>query len=344
MEKPIRVGIVGAGANTRARHIPGLRAISGVEIVAVCNRSRHSSEKVAREFGIPKVYKHWRELIESPEIDAVVIGTWPYLHAPVTVAALEAGKHVLCEARMAMNAAEAREMFEASRRRPHLVAQVVPSPVSLHADATIQRLIAEGFLGEILAVEVQTHGGFVDQTAPLHWRQEADFSGFNVLSLGIWYEAIMRWIGEATEVAAMGRTVVPVRRDPESGVLRAVRIPDHVDVLAKMACGAQAHFGLSAVRAFGGPDAATLFGSDGTLRFSAGELFGGRRGDSRLRPISIPDAERSGWRVEEEFVNAIRGKEKITRTTFADGLKYMLFTEAVARSMAERKTVAVSLV
>src|SRR5919198_5616662 len=122
---PLRIGLVGAGANTRARHIPGLRAIPGVEIVAVCNRRPESTAAAAREFGIPRTFDRWEDLVADPEVDAVVVGTWPYLHGPVTLAALAAGKHVLTEARMAMTAAEAHRMLAASRRHPELVAQVV---------------------------------------------------------------------------------------------------------------------------------------------------------------------------------------------------------------------------
>ena len=146
-EASIRVGIVGAGNNTRTRHIPGLKAIPGVEIVSVCNRSRESSQRVAKEFGIPRVYDNWLELVESDEVNAIVIGTWPYMHCPVTLAALESDKHVLCEARMAMNAEEAHAMLEASVERPHLATQIVPAPQSLKVDAYVQELIAQGFLG-----------------------------------------------------------------------------------------------------------------------------------------------------------------------------------------------------
>ena len=62
-QAPIKVGIIGAGNNTRVRHIPGLQAIDGVEIVSVCNRSRESSQRVADQFNIPKVYDDWRELV-----------------------------------------------------------------------------------------------------------------------------------------------------------------------------------------------------------------------------------------------------------------------------------------
>src|SRR5919198_2722521 len=123
---PLRIGLVGAGANTRARHIPGLRAIPGVEIVAVCNRRPESTAAAAREFGIPRTFDRWEDLVADPAIDAVAIGTWPYLHGPITLAALAAGKHVLTEARIAMSAAQAREMLAAARAHPDLVTQVVP--------------------------------------------------------------------------------------------------------------------------------------------------------------------------------------------------------------------------
>ncbi|HKI37589.1 MAG TPA: Gfo/Idh/MocA family oxidoreductase, partial [Gemmataceae bacterium] len=114
--RTLRIGLIGAGANTRARHIPGLRALPDVEIVAVCNRRPDSTAAVAEAFGIPRIAEHWQDVIADHEIDAVVIGTWPYLHCGITLAALEAGKHVLTEARLAMNAAEAHRMLAAARR------------------------------------------------------------------------------------------------------------------------------------------------------------------------------------------------------------------------------------
>src|SRR2546428_14189394 len=104
---PIRVGIVGAGNNTRVRHIPGLQAIEGVEIVSVCNRSRESSQRVANTFHIPKVYEDWRELVAADDTNAIVIGTWPDMHCAVNCAAPEAGMAVKSVARRGRDAAEA---------------------------------------------------------------------------------------------------------------------------------------------------------------------------------------------------------------------------------------------
>ena len=99
----IRVGLIGAGANTRLRHIPGLREQEGVEIVAVANRSRASGEAIASEYEIPTVYDNWMELMEADDIDAVCVGTWPYMHRTLVLSALENDKHVLTEARMSMD-------------------------------------------------------------------------------------------------------------------------------------------------------------------------------------------------------------------------------------------------
>jgi predicted dehydrogenase len=342
-DKTIRVGFVGAGANTRKHHLPKLKAQPGVELVAVANRSKETGDRVAREFGIGRVHDDWQEIVEASDIDAVCIGTWPYMHSVMSIAALERGKHVLCEARMAMNAGEGWRMLEASRKAPHLIAQLVPAPHTLEVDATIQTLLGEGFVGEVLAVELQASGGrFVEPDAPLTWRQDIGLSGHNILNMGIWYEAMMRWLGPAQRVTAMTKVAVPHRKDA-TGAPHDVRVPDHVDILAQFRGGAVGHLRFSSVTGLALASEAWIFGSEGTLRLEADtlRLTGGRRGESALREIPVPPKTRIGWRVEEEFVNAIRGREKIARTSFEDGVRYMEFTDAVTRSASTGQTVDV---
>ena len=152
----------------------------------------------------------------------------------------------------------------------------------------------------------------------------------------------MRWIGEATRVTAMGQTFVKMRKDADE-ILKAVRIPEHVDVIAQMACGAQLHIQISAVTSLAGEPEAFVFGTDGTLRFAANKLYGAKRSDKELKEIEIPAKEEGVWQVEKEFVDAIRGKGVITLTTFEDGVKYMEFTEAVAQSIAKNKSITPGL-
>jgi len=178
----------------------------------------------------------------------------------------------------------------------------VPAPNTLEVDATLQALVAEGYVGEVLAVELRAAPGrFVDPDEPLHWRQDASLSGLNVLTMGIWYEALMRWLPPARRVMAVTKIAVPRRRD-SSGAFHEVRTPDHVDILSTLAGGAVAHLRFSSITALGPPSELWIFGTDGTLRLEADakRLSGGRRGDRELHEIPIPAEQRIGWRVEGE--------------------------------------------
>ena len=339
----IRLGLIGAGANTRLRHIPGFREQRGVEIVAVANRSRESGQRIASEYEIPKVYDNWLELIEDDNIDAICVGTWPYMHRNMVLAALEADKHVLTEARMATTAQEAHDMLDASRQFPHLVTQIVPSPFTFKIDNLLQERIAEGYLGNLLSVSLQSLTGFADIDGPMHWRNDRDLSGYNILNMGIWYEAMIRWAGRATRVMAMTKINVSQRLD-EQGDPVFITIPDQVDVLADLSNGAQASLRFSAVSGLSSGNDLWLYGSEGTIRVdSALNVYGGRRGGSQLSEIPNPENRQAVWRVEEEFCNAIRGQEKVTRTPFDIGVHYMEFTEAVTRSAQLGEAVSLPL-
>ncbi|HEY7423572.1 MAG TPA: Gfo/Idh/MocA family oxidoreductase [Gemmataceae bacterium] len=338
----LRVGLIGAGANTRLRHIPGLQVLPDVEIVAVCNRRPASTVAVAREFNIAHTYERWEDLIADPAIDAVIAGTWPYLHRPITLAALAAGKHVLTEARMSLNAAEAREMLKAARRHPKLVCQIVPSPFGLKGDTVIRELLREGFLGELREVHVfSRNGALADPVAPLSWRQDAALSGVNMLTLGIVHETLLRWAPPPLRVLAQAHAFTAERIDPESGVRRAVGTPDSVQVLAVLENGARASYHVSGVTPFGQGAGIHLYGTDGVLYY---DLTNDRiHGASRTRgnapvlaealpEIAIPKEKVRVWQVESDFVDSIRLGAPVQLTKFETGVAYMEFTEAVARS------------
>jgi predicted dehydrogenase len=347
----LRIGLIGAGENTRVRHIPGLRALPDIEIVAVCNRRPTSTEAVAREYGIPRIYEHWQDLVNDPEVDAVVVGTWPYLHCPVTLAALEAGKHVLTEARLSLNAAEAHRMQAAGRQHPRLVTQVVPSPYGLRGHDVMAELVESGFLGELREVHVFSFNAFLaDPASPLSWRQDAALSGFNMLALGILHETLLRWVPPPVRVLAQVHAFIPTRIDPASGVRRPVGTPDSVQVLTVLANGARAVYHLSGVTQFGQGAAIHLYGTEGVLHYdlatdrirgASRQRGAGPAGD--LEEIPIPDEKARSWRVEAEFVEAIRAGTPIRFTDFATGVAYMEFTEAVARSAQRGEAVELPL-
>jgi predicted dehydrogenase len=343
----IRIGIIGAGAITLKRHLPGFRAIRGVEIVGVCNRFRESSARVAREFDIPKIFTSWEHLIDDDAIDAVVIGTWPYLHCAATLAALGAGKHVLTQARMAMNAREAQRMLDKSKEVPAQVAMVVPSPYGLTGDNLVRKLIADGFLGAPRELHVDgLTSELADPRTPIGWRQQARYSGFNMLTLGILHETARRWTAPANRVIASASKLIPTRPNPDKGGHSSrVGTPDSVHVLTTQSDGSRGIYRLSAVTYHGPGLSIALYGSDGSLIYdlTRDEIRAGSRKDSELKPLSIPKAIRGGWSVEADFIAAIREGKPVTHTTFADGVEYMQFTEAVARSSRHTQPVDLPL-
>ncbi len=339
----IRVGIIGFGANTRLRHAPGFLACENVTLAAVCNRSLESSQRAANEYDIPQVYESWQQVVEDPDIDAICIGTWPYLHCPITLAALEHGKHVLTEARMAMDNDEARQMLAASQQHPNLVTQIVPSPLGMRAHKMVKQILADGRLGELREVIVLgTNNAYADSQSPLHWRQSGPYSGINMLALGIIHEPLVRWIDDPIRVLASTQTFTPARLNEETGVSEPVGTPDSVQVITEFPCGARGMYHMSGVVHHGPGPQIHLYGSQGTLKYVMApdnQLYFGAAGDTDMTEVIVPDELVLDWRVEEEFINAIRGIEPIEFNDFAKGVRYMEFTRAVQQSAASGQAV-----
>ena len=114
----IKIGIIGCGGIATGKHMPSLRKVKDVEMVAFCDIIAERAEKSAKEFGTPdaKVYTDYKELLKDPEITVVHVCTPNRSHSFITVDALEAGKHVMCEKSMAINSEEAKKMLDAARR------------------------------------------------------------------------------------------------------------------------------------------------------------------------------------------------------------------------------------
>jgi predicted dehydrogenase len=269
------------------------------------------------------------------------------MHCAVTIRALEAEKHVLTEARMAMNLAEARMMFEASKRKPHLVAQVVPSPFGLCADGVIRELLDKNVLGPLREVVVlSTDGSFADPHVPIHWRKLSEFSGKNMLELGILHEMLGRWIPEPTRVFAQTQIFTPSRSHSGTDQPIKVETPDCVHVLADLPNGARAVYRCCDSVRFGPTRQIRFYGSKGSLKClfdPEDRLFVGQSGETEMTEVTVNSDDHRGWRVEAEFIGAIRGEVKVRFADFASGVRYMEFTEAVAQSAASGQAVDLPL-
>lgn len=332
----LRLGIVGAGAIVRTRHLPALIKNPDVEIVAVSNSTYESAEKFCRE-QLPQAtpIRNWPDLLGITDLDIIWIGTPPYMHSAVTISALEAGKHVFCQARMSMDLAEAKEMLAASKRYPELVTMLCPPPYGMRADLLVKKLLAENCLGRPHHVRLQSFtGNYLDPDAPAHWRQRIEISGLNVLTLGIYVEVLQRWLGDITAVFARGKIVHPIRQGYE------VIIPDELNVVCSFANGAEGVLEFSGVNAFAPGDRCEIYGHRGTLTydFATDIVQAGKLGDKEMRVVDLTPDLVTEWRVEDDFIAAVKSKGRVRpHPDFEDGLRYMRVVQAVADSRARHE-------
>jgi predicted dehydrogenase len=338
----IRIGIVGLGGICRARHVPGFRSVPGVEIVAVANRTLKSSQSAAQELRIPHAAASWQEVVARDDVDLVVIGTWPYLHKAVTVAALEAGKHVFCQARMAMDAAEAQVMYDRARQS-NRVTGLCPVPFGLKYDRAFARLVREGALGDLRLVRVQSlNGAYASADAPMNWRKDHRLSGLNMHTLGMYIEVVHRWFGWTREVSAHTNVFVPKRMDA-AGQSVTVHIPDQVLATAVVGEGVPVQYAIGTA-VHKGEDRIEIFGSRGTIRYEVlPDTMYFASEDAEFAPVEVHNDEYydvKDWAVERDFIAAIRDGVEY-HPDFFDGLKYMQVVEAVYTSANEDRTIAV---
>ncbi|MEF8813284.1 MAG: Gfo/Idh/MocA family oxidoreductase [Halovenus sp.] len=334
MVKTVRLGVIGAGSIFEDRHFPALTEMDGVEVVAIANRTTESARTSSEKFDLDA------EALDSPEtvisradVDAVMIGTWPYKHHEYTLAALEAGKHVFVQARMARSLAEAKEMYARSEETD-LVTQICPSPLGMRGDKKVQTLIDEGFLGELRFARANVTGGQrADPDDPIHWRDIERYQGINALAVGILVERLHRWVGQARSVSARARTHIAERPSAEGDGTETVDLPDLVSIHCSLQNGAVGSFDFSTVIPHSPTNLIELYGSDGTIRYDLDDdTLSTGTPNGELSKEEITEETAVEWTVEEDFVDAVRHGGS-PRTTFQEGVRYMEFSEAVFRSV-----------
>ena len=169
------------------------------------------------------------------------------------------------------------------------------------------------------------------------------------MGMGIFNETVRRYAGHEKSVMANGKTFTAERIDEETGQKAAADVPESLGVIAELESGATAVYHLSSVARLGPNFSFAFYGTKGSFKMgegdavSAGGVSIAGAGDEDYQPLELPAHPRNGWQVEEDFVDAIRDGRPVTHTSFADGVKYMEFTEAVQISMAEGRRVDLPL-
>jgi predicted dehydrogenase len=221
-------------------------------------------------------------------------------------------------------------MLAVSRRYPELVTMLCPPPYGMRGDLLVQKLLAEGMLGQPHHLRLQClNSAFLDPDAPAHWRQRIEISGLNVLALGIYVEVLQRWFGDITGVYARGKIVQPMREGYE------VIVPDLLTVLCQFANGMEGVLEFSGIDAHAPSDRLEVYGDLGTLTYDFGSdiVHASRIGDRALHVVELtPDLE-TDWHVEDDFIAAVKSHGRIRpHPDFEDGVRYMRVVQAVADS------------
>jgi predicted dehydrogenase len=191
--KTLRIGLVGVGAAAQVSHIPVLKRIEDVELVALCDRDGEKAARVATKFQVPNSTSRLDDLLANDEIDAIDICTPNFLHAPMAAAALEAGKHVLCERPLARSADEARVMVKAARKADRILMCSVAHRFRPDAQL-LRRFVDKGDLGQIFYAKA----GWLrlrTQWDSDEWRaQKRESGGGVVLDLGFQMLDLSLWV------------------------------------------------------------------------------------------------------------------------------------------------------
>jgi predicted dehydrogenase len=294
---PLRWGLIGAGDIVRKRVGEALRAGRGCELVAVSRARIDLVESFAREVGARRWHADWRDLVGDAEIDAVYVATPVHLHAEQTIAAAAAGKHVLCEKPMAMNAAECDRMIAACRAARVRIGVAYYRhfyPVVIR----IGQLIASGAIGEPVFAQMIASEPFDPRPgAPRYWLVEPSRSGGGPMAdFGCHRLEVMRHLfGPVARVKSVVATVALERKveDTAAALLHFER----------GGCGMVAVTNAAADRL----DTLDVFGTRGSIRvasLNAGDLV--VRLGAEERSEAHPPAANVHMPLVEEFVDAVR--------------------------------------
>jgi predicted dehydrogenase len=213
--------------------VPGLQAGESNEVRAIASRELGRSREVAARLGIPRAYGSYEELLADPEIDAIYNPLPNHLHVPWSIRALEAGKHVLCEKPIGLNAGEALELLAQARR--HAGLKVMEAFMYRHHPQWRRavELLHSGSLGRL--VSVQSLFSY-HKTDPGNIRNRSDMGGGGMLDIGCYCVSLSRllWDGEPQRVLGL------VEYDPVLGIDRlASGILEFAAGSATFTCGTQ---------------------------------------------------------------------------------------------------------
>lgn len=329
MANKIRLGFIGANVRSHwasLSHFPALLASPDVELTAVCTTRSDTAEAARKAFGAKRAFTDYREMVRSPDIDAVAVVVRVPSHYEPTKAAIEAGKHVYTEWPLGRTTAEAEELAALAHGKGVQTAVGLQSRVS-PALLLMKEKVAQGYVGEVLACHADCmRDGTLERPSSRTWQRDVTH-GANPLTIanGHIIDALRFVVGNFARVSCMLTTQVKQWYETDTKQLVDVTSPDNVMVNGKLASGAVASVHVAAVPWAGGGVRIVIYGREGTLIATGnissqrGEMLRvqGAQRSHELSDIALPDRF---FRVPPEFP---RGDP------FNVGQMYALFAEAI---------------
>ena len=357
MGRSLRLGIVGLGFGAKV-HLPAFLSIPGVKVVAVADLVAERVSQVAVVMGIPHAFSDWRDMLNIQGIEAISVVTPPSFQAEIVCAALEAGKHVLCEKTFGKDLSEALRMFEVAKNSQLIHAinfQFRMEP----GIRELNRQVKAGAIGQVQRIDVTwLTGGRSDPFLPWSWQYDAELGGGVLNGFGSHVIDYVEWINQSPIVGvfAQSRILIGYREDID-GRKRKVTAEDSCDLVCDLADGVIANLRFSNGYPFGLGHRIEIYGKQGGLVYSHEMPFTPDKAavyietDARgLRPVQFEelateanlDTRIAPFReLAVRFVETVWGHTRCDLPDFSHGLRSRKVLEAARDSEKRQRRISI---
>lgn len=351
----LNVGIIGTGFGSVVQY-PGFKKHPSFNPIIISGLHKSRTEKIGKRLGVEFTTTNWEELITNSQLDMISIATPPNFHKEMTIAALNAGKHVLCEKPLALDKQEAELMLDAAEDSG-LVAMIDLEFRYMPTRAYLMELINTGFCGEIYQFDITINNPsrLNPRTRGYNWWSEKESGGGILAALGSHYiDFILSAFGKIHRVSGRTSIHVPKRLNKFTGKMEKVTSDDSFSCLLDVGEPLQACFKINTTTAFGRGTRIEVYGSEGTLILLEDQtLIGGKVGlDKKLKKINTPLKHLLELKNGEhhlippfksllsEFVRGVKSGNS-PHPNFKDGLKIQKVIDAIRESNNIKKWVEI---
>lgn len=343
------VGIIGTGFGINVQ-LPGFTAHPDFRVVAVTSGTKGRAAELAKEHGVAHAHEDWRQLVENPAVQLLSVASTTDLHCPQVLAGLEAGKSVLCEKPMGLNADETRAMVGAAKAAG-TTAAIDFLWRHRPAEAMAHQLIASGLLGELRHVSWSiVWPGLPAWARPMSWSWQASRGGGMLANVGShWLDFLLWCFGPATHASGQLVSHFPTRTWPD-GSRGTVDTEDAFTVQLRFARGGTGLLRFFAASHHSAGSRLEAYGSEGSIVLENDrELRAGKVGEP-LVSVALPAFQVAAvseaahgvlggyapfLAVVDRLARRLRGETAPDLATFVDGSRVQTVIDAARRSHAE---------